>query len=375
MNIAKKDVLDYTEEELKSFDKEMLKKLYNEAEVKQSLYNTQQMTEKILINSLYGALGNKYFPLFNESMAQAITGNGRYFIRKLANYVDDVLQNMLKADKPYILYSDTDSIYFQIEPFMTMYQSKHPGMSIDHYVDWADNFEKKIIQPIIQKCIKDFSIEYNAYNEDIIGVEREIIADRAVLVEKKKYYARVRDSEGTRYPENDPYLKIMGLELIKSTTPDWSKKYLKDAIPIILDKNESDVKDWVYSIKQEFLKVPLIDIATGGASSRIDFDLSEKGVPFGARAAIVHNNYIESHGLSNSIEPVRAGEKGKRLYLIEPNKFDSNIIAFTNERFSQEIDCVDYDTQFLKGFLKPLELMTNCLNYNLSKETADLDDW
>ena len=76
----------------------------------ESQYNTAQMVAKILMNSLYGALGNAYFPLFNESIAQAITGNGRYFIRKLANYIEEALQTLHKSDKPYITYGDTDSV-------------------------------------------------------------------------------------------------------------------------------------------------------------------------------------------------------------------------------------------------------------------------
>ena len=104
-----KEVLEYTDEELKNLNIEELKVLLKEAENGESLWNTKQMTNKILMNSLYGALGNKSFPLFNESMAQAITGNGRYFIRKLSNYIEEKLQSLLPSKKEYITYSDTDS--------------------------------------------------------------------------------------------------------------------------------------------------------------------------------------------------------------------------------------------------------------------------
>lgn len=308
-------------------------------------------------------------------MAAAITGNGRYFIRKMSNYIEDKLQSMLPQEKPYMVYNDTDSGYFSIEPFMEMYQEKNPGLSINEYVEWADQFEKKVIQPTIQKVIEDFADELNAYNRDKIGVEREIIADAAVFTAKKKYYARVRDNEGTRYPEDSPKIKVMGLEIIKSSTPKWSQKYLKEAIPHILDKDEKDLRDWVNDIKQEFTKADLNDIAASGGVSRIDYNLNEKSVPIGSRAAIIHNDYVNNNNLSDRYAPIQAGDKCKRLFLTEPNKFNSNIIAYTNDTFVNEIDCVDYDVQFDKNFLKPLELMVEPLNYDLRKETQELDDW
>lgn len=268
-----------------------------------------------------------------------------------------------------------NSCYYHIEPFMLKYQEKNPGLNINEYVDWANSFEEKVIQHVIQKTIDDFAYELNAYNKDKIGVAREIIADTAVFTAKKKYYARVRDNEGTRYPDDKPKIKVMGLEIIKSSTPKWSQRYLKQAIPHILDKDEADLRAWVKSIKQEFVRVNLNDIASVGGVSRLDYDLRKDTVPIGSRAAIMHNMYIQQRGLQDRYAPIQGGDKCKRIFLIEPNKFNSNIIAFTSDQFVTEIDCVDYDTQFQKNFLKPLELMVEPLGYDLEKETETLEDW
>ena len=104
-----KEVLEYTREELEKLSKDDLKVLFLEATNKESLYNTRQLVEKTLMNSLYGAMANRWFALFNEDMAAAITGNGRYFIRKLAIYIENTLQKLLPQEKPYITYGDTDS--------------------------------------------------------------------------------------------------------------------------------------------------------------------------------------------------------------------------------------------------------------------------
>ena len=63
----------------------------------------------------------------------------------------------------------------------------------------------------------------NIFNVDVIAADREIIADSAVFIQKKKYLARVRDNEGFRYPNMNQKLKLWGLDLIKVPPPVWSK--------------------------------------------------------------------------------------------------------------------------------------------------------
>jgi intein/homing endonuclease len=705
-----KDPLDYNETELRNLSIDELKALVNVSEHLESRWNTTQLASKTLINSLYGALANKWFSLFNEEMAAGITSNGRYFIRKLGNYIEDGLQKIHYQEKKYVVAGDTDScagstviktslgdvkiedlynstnsnieirgknnfikhinnvlaasiskdlkleskkinyimkhkvnkrmfkikcngdeviitedhsimvlrdnelisttpkqiqknekiirlyknldfkftkypkslikkekyfeiedigiqeewvydievqdnhnffgnnilihnsVYFHIEPFMERYIEKNPNLDIDEYVTFADKFEQKVIKPIIDRTIKDFATELNAFNKGAIGVEREIIADCllpntkiqikhknilkiitlaqlaefndidislkcnetkeiiddvfvlsnrngkdtfnkilnvqkkvttkdiyklklpngkyvdgtgdhkigiridgeivykkliditiyddvqysehphvflcdmtgctiekieykekrkivydievednhnfyannflvhncAVFTAKKKYYARVRDNEGTRYPPDSPKIKVTGLEIIKSSTPIWSKKYLKQAIPHILDKDEEDLRNWVKEIKKEFIEVDLNMIAGVGGISSIDYDLNEKRVPIGSRAAIRYNNYIKENNIDDTYAPIHGGDKCKRIFLKEPNAFHSNIISYNNDSFVNEIlkhNCVDYDTNFEKNFINPLNLMIEPLNYNLEKETEDLTDW
>lgn len=76
----------------------------------QDQLNTKQLTLKIMINALYGAQGNKHFIFFNKEAAAAVTSSGRFFIKKLANYIEDKLQSLVKSDRPYVIYGDTDSI-------------------------------------------------------------------------------------------------------------------------------------------------------------------------------------------------------------------------------------------------------------------------
>jgi DNA polymerase elongation subunit (family B) len=368
-----KDVLEYTEDELTQLDVETLLALRHEAESKQTLYNTEQMVLKINMNSLYGALGNQWFPLFNEAMANAITGNGRYFIQMLARNVEKKLQNIIPSNKNYVIYSDTDSIYFQINNFMSEFVQNNNN--IDEQVDFANQIEIEHIQPVIKETVDIFTKQLNACNKSVIWAEREIIADAAVFTTKKKYFARVRDSEGVRFPANSPKIKVMGLEIAKSSTPPWVKKKLKEAIPLILDKDFNDLKTWVDDIKDEYKKTHPWELASVSSVSNLAYTLGEKGIPMGSRAAIVYNEYVKKEKLQLKYTLISPGDKTKRLFLTEPNPFKSNIIAFVSEDFVNElVDYIDYDTTFEKTFINPLNLMITAIGWDIENQMQQ-EEW
>ena len=102
-------ILDYNEEQLKQLDTETLKKYLDECQYYEEQFNTSQLVKKILINSLYGAIGNSAFPLFNLFIASAITSNGRFFIQKLGQYMENTLQKYIPSNNKYLVYGDTDS--------------------------------------------------------------------------------------------------------------------------------------------------------------------------------------------------------------------------------------------------------------------------
>ena len=103
------ELLEYTEEQLRSLTNDELLDLHTKATDKAFECHINQLTKKILINSLYGATANVFFPLYNLGYASGITCNGRYFIQKTANYIEEKLQELLPWDQKYISYGDTDS--------------------------------------------------------------------------------------------------------------------------------------------------------------------------------------------------------------------------------------------------------------------------
>ena len=68
----------------------------------------------------------------------------------------------------------------------------------------------------IESSYKTLAKYVNAYDNKMV-MKRENIADRGIWTAKKRYILNVWDSEGVRYEE--PKLKMMGIEAVKSSTP------------------------------------------------------------------------------------------------------------------------------------------------------------
>ena len=369
-----KDPLEYTDEELKSLSKEDLKQLLATCESNFETCNVNQLSMKILINSLYGACGKEQFVFFNEQLAQAITGNGRYFIKKLANKINSEFNKSYQGN--FIIYGDTDSVYFSVKPFVEAYKAEHPEAGINELVDFALDFNETVVNKIIEDTINEFATELNAYDASTIGAKAEICADTGIFIAKKRYVLRVREDEGTRFALDHPKIKTIGIEIARSSTPAWIRAKLKEAIPILLDKSFSDVRAWFLKTKEEYMSQPVETLAMSGSVTSLNYNLGDSSIPIGSRSVLVYNKYIEDNNLTNKYPLIPPGEKSKRLYLRTPNKFNSNIIAFTNPAFIKEFrDYIDYDKNFEKTFISPLSIMTTPLKYDITLKTDTLEDW
>ena len=381
--MRKLTVEELLEKDLSWFDTCSIEELEYYIEVLESAFvsdHITQLTLKILINSLYGALANAHFSLANPDMAAAITSSGRFFIQLVANNVERELQALLPSEKPYIISGDTDSFYYTIQNIVSRKFGENASASTPGIVDWVDSFEKKVIQKIIQDSIEEYAEILNIADPSQIGVEREIISDRAFFVAKKRYAARVLDMEGVRFNLDDPYIKAMGLEIARSSTPAWVKDKLQESISVILDNDQYGVRKWRDETKLQYQDQPLESICAVQSVNSLDYKLGDKGIPQGSKAALAHNNWVQQQGLEDTIELLQPGEKYKRCYLLTPNRFGTEIISFGDPKSAKIIEedgIFDYQTNFQKQFEQPLERMVESMNYDIRDVPVfgSLDDW
>lgn len=361
--------------------KEMIKLQKKYEETKDESYlkkvtslNSKQMAAKILMNSLYGASGNVYFRYYDVRIAEGITMTGQFVIRYVAKKVNEFLNDLCKTKNvDYSFYSDTDSTYIDLGNYVDLFLKNKDKKEI---VQSLDNFCEERLTSIINDACNDIFKYLNVYQEKL-SFKREVIADSGVWLAKKRYAINVHNSEGIAY--DPPKLKVQGMEIVRSSTP-WSvREALKEAVHIVLTKDEQALKDFVADLEKKWLKLPYQDIAfprtINGVTKYSDSsDVFKKGTPIHVRGALIHNNLIKQKKLQMKYQYILEGDKAKFLYLKEPNSLGSHVITFRGEippEFQAE-RFVDYDTMFEKAFLEPLNSLVNTVGWQV-KEQATLE--
>jgi DNA polymerase elongation subunit (family B) len=338
--------------------------------------NNIQMAKKISLNSAYGAIGNQYFRYYKLENAEAITLSGQVSIRWIENRMNSYLNKILKTeDVDYVIASDTDSIYLNLGDLVNrVYEGREKdAASIVSFLNKVCEVE---FEKYIESSYQTLASYVNAYDQKMF-MKRENIADRGIWTAKKRYILNVWDSEGVRYEE--PKLKMMGIEAVKSSTPAPCRKMIKDALKIMMNGSEDDMIDYIDTCRKEFKKLPPEEIAFPRTASDVvkykaHSTIYAKGTPIHIRGALLFNHYVKKHKLDNKYSLIQNGEKIKFCYLKKPNIIHENIISFIQD-FPHEIGLdkyIDHDLQFDKSFLEPLKIILDAIEWNVEK-TVNLE--
>ena len=116
------------------------------------------------------------------------------------------------------------------------------GTDIQKIVNFLDTIAKEKVEPYIDKSYQSLATYVNAYDQKM-QMKREVIADKGIWTAKKRYILNAWDVEGVRYQE--PQLKIMGIEAVKSSTPAPCRQKIKEALKIIMSGSEKELNDFL----------------------------------------------------------------------------------------------------------------------------------
>ena len=338
--------------------------------------NNIQMARKIQLNSAYGAIGNQYFRYYKLANAEAITLSGQVSIRWIENKMNQKINKILKTnDVDYVIASDTDSIYLNLGPLV---ESVYTGRekTTEGVVTFLNKVCEMELEKYIDRCYEELATYVNAYDQKMF-MKRENIAERGIWTAKKRYILNVWDSEGVRYDE--PKLKMMGIEAVKSSTPAPCRTMIKDGLKLMMSGTEDDVINFIDKCRTDFKKLPPEEIAFPRSVSdvvkyRSYSSIYAKGTPIHCRGALLFNHYIKEKNLTNKYSLINNGEKIKFLYLKKPNIIRENVISFIQD-FPRELDLdkyIDYDLQFEKSFVEPLKSILDAIGWNVEK-TVNLE--
>ena len=328
-----------------------------------SRYKNKQLALKIALNSAYGAIGNQYFRFYDIRIAEAVTYGGQLAIRWIEIALNKYLNELLKTeDVDYVLASDTDSVYITFESLIEKLKPKDP-------VKFLDTICREKFETFINQKYQELADYTNAYEQKMV-MSREVIADKGIWTAKKRYILNVHNSEGVQYAQ--PKLKMMGIESVKSSTPQVCRDKIKDALQLIIDGTEKDLNTFIQDFRKEWLDLKPNMIAFPRSCNGLrkwgtTNGIFKKGCPMHVKGALLYNYQLKDKKLDKKYPEILEGEKIKFVYLKNPNPFQTNVFSFFTECPS-ELDVqkyIDYDKQFEKSYVEPLKFITKAINWHI----------
>ena len=301
-------------------------------------------------------------------------------IRWIETALNGYLQKLLKTEEDYVIAVDTDSVYLRLGHLVDKTINADGGTrDAAGVITFLDKVCENKIQPVIDNACRELGEYTNVFQQKIV-MKREVLADKAIWTNKKRYILNVHNSEGVQYAQ--PKKKVLGLEMVKSSTPSACRDKLREAIDVIFDKDETAIQSFIQVFRSEFETLPLADIAfPRGLNGLVKYadkkSIYGSGTPIHVRGALVYNHFLRSNKLDTKYPLINNGEKLKFIFLKEPNTIQSNVISFPQGGIPEEFALskyIDYNTQFEKAFLDPLKIILDSIGWK-SEKTSSLEDF
>lgn len=350
-----------------------LKKKYEEEQDPQKKHDLKfeldrldmvQYSYKIQINSAYGALGAAFFPAGDTDVAASITATGKATVKKSYEIakqfaVEQGVPRSVAESVPRA--GDTDSGYLS---FQEIFDAQGINLTESDGVTITKQAYDKVAEygEYLNSHIKQWAQDVLYSVDPRLKFSREVIADKAMFLRKKRYMIHVLDNEGNTHPK----FKCAGLEIKRTNMPADVKVYatkLLENMCMTRDINSTndilvETYDYIKTLNEE--QVAEVSNINGYEkySSQCSGLQTVKGMPRHVKSAYLYNYLIKQLGLTSKYQQIKDGDK-IRVLAVDPkqNKYKISAIAFIG-KYPQEfkdIFKIDYEYMFDKhiyGFVE-----------------------
>lgn len=350
----------------------------------------KQNAIKLLINSIYGAFGNKWFYFYNPDIAQSITLQGQdlikfsikavnhYFLEKW--HLDTELHELLgisqytisKVEDEAAIYTDTDSIYVQFDSAIESIQGA--DFTKEEVLNLCINIDKHRLSSYFDQCFDKYGKLFNTKNR--LKFKLENLSEHGIWLKKKNYAIKVAYEPNPSYetiPKEKRYLVIKGLEPIKGSYPIWARKNLTALTEFILERGkrlnlENDVIPRLQALKDEAKLLGTDELAFNynvrvyekyvTSEARCE---AKKGISIYPRASLYYNHLLIKTGLVNRYPKIREKDKIKFYYCSE-NEHEFDVFAYVPGVFPKELaPPMDFDSQFFTLIVEPINRLLTAM--------------
>lgn len=362
--------------DLGTLSDEQLVEYYVKTKQKIAEYHNTQMALKILLNSGYGATSNMHFRWYSDDIAESVTLSGQLAARWIIQHINRFMNTRFKTTGvDYIVATDTDSVHINVEPYI---REVHGDVEPDHETKMStlEAFSKDLDR-IIGEGYDLLSEELNVFDK-AMHMKLETMS-RAVWSGKKHYAMEVWSNEGIRY--DPPKMKYVGLEVVKSSTPQMIRDWMKRIIALIIDNNEDGVKAALEDYWQTYSKLKFEQMASPRTCNHMykyydPVTIYGKKCPPHVRGALLYNKMVVDLGLDKELRLIQSGDKVRYSYMLLPNPIREDIFACPDDLPEQlHLDAfIDYRTQFDKTFGEPMTKFARVSGMKMS-DTQDVSNF
>lgn len=349
----------------------------------------KQNAIKILINSFYGAFGNRWFYFHNNDIAQSITLQGqdliKFSIRAVNHYfqqkwhLDTELHEKLgisgkkinPIEKEAAIYTDTDSVYLCFDYAVQSVE----GLSLTdtEALEFCLAINRHRLKGYFEQAFEKYASHFNTDNRQ--NFELENLSRSGIWLAKKKYILKVsyKDNKHERLLDKESLI-IKGLEAIQASYPIWARNHLQNLYAYLLDTGysldlEKDLIPKLEALRAECDALSVDEVAFN-FSVRVYEDyittlvplVLKTGMPIYGRAAAYHNHLIKKTN-SQKYGLIRSGSKIK-FYYAAPNEHNFDIFAYAPSSYPEEIAVpIDREQQFFRLLVEPINKLLVAMGY------------